>query len=275
MNSFQQIVRMIFARSNTILVMSCCLILLIGCKTTRKAAKPLNLKNRSTKFLLKKLNNNKIEADWISAKARVTYADENETRKFTSLVRLRKDSVIWMNFKKTSIEAARILITPDSLFILNRLDKEYFKDALDGLKAKFFLPQSDLTNTEFFQIIQELILGNPVFYQVKALNNEIVEEQYYLEGDDGRIKSEYWLDGLFYRLGQLAFTDFKTQGTVAIKLDDYEELEDRQKFSYLRTITAMSEETGKVYVEIEFKKLEINIPKNIRFEIPSRYTRIQ
>jgi hypothetical protein len=127
-----------------------------GCVIFRKADSG-ELKERSSKYLMKRLIQNQIAADWFSAKARITYQDKNETVKLTSYVRMRKDSVIWMNFKKLSIEAARLLMTPDSMVILNRMDKEYTVKDYQFVQQNFRIPAN-------FSGLQSFLLGNPLFF---------------------------------------------------------------------------------------------------------------
>ena len=56
-------------------------LLLAACSTNRKAHRASNvkLKKQSSEYLLKKMGENVIEVDWLSAKAKITYKDPFET----------------------------------------------------------------------------------------------------------------------------------------------------------------------------------------------------
>ena len=62
--------------------------------------------------------------------------------------------------------------------------------------------------------------------------------------------------------------------TIDLDLQAYEVLNEQQKFSYLRRLNMNSQETGNVDVEIKFSNVKINVPDEVRFEIPKRYTRV-
>jgi hypothetical protein len=236
-----------------------------GCVIFRKADSG-ELKERSSKYLMKRLIQNQVAADWFSAKARITYQDKNETVKLTSYVRMRKDSVIWMNFKKLSIEAARLLMTPDSMVILNRMDKEYTVKDYQFVQQNFRIPAN-------FSGLQSFLLGNPLFFSADLEAG--VESPYYLLKDQtSNYPSSYYLDGLSYWLSKVIIEDRSENRNVELTLADYKQLEDEQNFSYFRSLTFQSEELGEVEIDIEFSKVELNVPKTIKFEIPDRYTRI-
>jgi hypothetical protein len=102
-----------------------------------------------------------------------------------------------------------------------------------------------------------------------------VESPYYLLKDQtSNYPSSYYLDGLSYWLSKVIIEDRSENRNVELTLADYKQLEDEQNFSYFRSLTFQSEELGKVEIDIEFSKVELNVPKTIKFEIPDRYTRI-
>ncbi len=252
---------------------------LMACGSSKKAFsdseinKPL--KEKSPKYLLKMLNERKIEADYFAGKARITLIESEKTRKFTSIIRMVKDSAIWMNFKKTNIEAARILITPDSVYILNRIDNEYAIKDMDFIARQINLPIFNFEDNQPFQWIQNLLLGNPVFIPVKHFLAKVDSNNYVLEGKYQELQSVYKIDGRDYTLKQIQFLDNRFNQNVRFSYDDYESVENNPKFSYFRTIEADSPETGRVVFEIKLTKASINTPKKIYFEIPSHYKKIE
>ena len=229
----------------------------------------VKLRKRSSAFLLKKLKGNELEADWLSARAKITFIDPDETRKFTANMRLRKDSVIWMNVKKVNVEAARMLVTKDSVYIINRLDKEYYVKGLEFVEEKFNLPAR-------FQAIQTAILGNPWFFEKQKLTASIKDQSYQLSsGIETRMLSDYLINGISYSLEQMSFLDLERDRKLKIFLEEYLPVTDNRMFAHNRNFLIASEETGEVEVKIKFSKVEINIPKTIRFEISDRYQRVE
>ena len=248
------------------------LLFLTACSTKKliqeDGTATLNLKKRSSKYLLKKLNAKTLEVEWLSARARITYKDEAQTRKFNATIRVRKDSVIWMNVKKLSVEAFRILITQDSIFIIDRLEKKYYTHGLDYIEEKFNFPGQ-------FQALQTAILGNPYFLAEQKLSASIADQQYQLiSGTEIRTRSTYLLNGLDYSLEKMSFFDVERNRKLAIDLSDYITVVDQLIFPHKRTYTIESKETGVAKIDMKFSKVQLNTPKSIIFSVSDRYERI-
>jgi len=238
-----------------------------SCSTLRKTSSPDKpLKERSSKYLLKQLAQQQLAAEWFSARARITYQDPYETVKLTSYIRMQKDSFIWMNFKKLSVEAARVLITPDSVWIIDRLNNQYAGKDFAFIQKNFHLPVN-------FTALQNMLLGNPVFLTTD-LEASVEEQQYRLDGNSKDWKTTYGLDGITFALQQVLLQDVIRGRSLYLEQEDYQELEPEKKFSYIRNLRMVAEDQGPLELEVEFSKVELNVPKNIRFEIPKRYTKI-
>ncbi|MBR9919753.1 MAG: DUF4292 domain-containing protein [Bacteroidetes bacterium] len=233
---------------------------------TGKGISGENLKNRSARFLMKQLVEHQLDTEWFSAKAKIDYVDPYESISLTSYIRMRKDSVIWMNFKKLSVEAVRIQITPDSIYIIDRLNNEYSIKGFGFLQQQYQLPVT-------FESLQSLLLGNPVFFTTD-LESEVVGQQHKLQGAGKRFANTYLLNGISYLLEGLILEDREKDRVVSTGLSDYRELGENGNFSYIRNITMAGDDRGEISVDMEFSKVEINVPKSIKFEIPDRYTRV-
>ena len=59
-------------------------LLVASCKSKKVIPTEQDISEKSTTFLLKALGKNKVEAEWLTAKAKINYEDDNEKIKFTS-----------------------------------------------------------------------------------------------------------------------------------------------------------------------------------------------
>lgn len=261
-------------RIYNILTLGIIILLLSACKTSKRAGQTIRLKSKSSKFLLKKLAANRVEADWLSAKAKITYKDHSQTRKFTANFRYRKDSLIWLNVKKTTVEAFRMQITPDSFFMMDRINKEYFKNSIDKIEDKFNLPQRTSVDLSVFDLLQEMLLGNPVFFAGSELTSGIDEQEYTLSGASEHFKSEYRLEGGAYLLTAMNFLPDDERQMLKVSMKRSDIPDDYPKFPYFRTYEMTTPEQGEVEIKLKFSKLDLNTPKTIRFEVPKSYKRI-
>lgn len=235
-----------------------------SCKTSKGTDS--KLKKRSTTYLQKKMIENQVKADWFSTNAKVVYQNGNQILKASSSIKMRKDSVIWISVKKFGFEAARVQITTDSIYILDRINAAYMVKGMNYISEEFNLPAN-------FNTLQAILLGNPVFFS-KDLEVENEALNYHLMGESSNIKNDYWLNGVNYQLQRMDFFDKKEQRNLKNTLESYQLLADEQNFSYFRRLELQSQKTGQLSIELTFSKIEINVPKNIRFEIPSKYTRM-
>lgn len=108
---------------------------------------------KSEKELQQALTLHNHDFEWFSAKGSLRYKSVDESGKATINVRMKKDSIIWLNIKKFSVEISRVKMTPDSVFIVYRWERLYEKGRLDQFTRAYN------TNLDFAEL-QDLFFGN-------------------------------------------------------------------------------------------------------------------
>ncbi|MDX1939162.1 MAG: DUF4292 domain-containing protein [Saprospiraceae bacterium] len=240
-------------------------IMLSACSASKKLGTS-GLERDSPEFLIKAMATNQVNAKWFSARAKVDFAGDDMSVGATATIRMLKDSLIWVSVRKLGFEVMRAKITQDSVYIIDRLGNTYDIKDLNYLQKTYNVPAS-------LEMLQAIVLGNPVFFSTSGFQTEKVEPLLHLFGKSARMDTHYWLDKKDYRLQKMSFEEPQDQRLVQMQLEDYQQLADNQNFSYFRILEMNSRETGKVKVEMKYSQLEINIPKDVEFEIPDRYTR--
>ena len=112
-------------RALAILLIS--VIMLASCRTAKHATETITVKPEkiAPQTLLDSVSRHHVDFEWLSFKARVDYTGDKRSENFTANIRMRKDSVIWASITSLmGIEVARLLITKDSVEVLDRLKKE-------------------------------------------------------------------------------------------------------------------------------------------------------
>ena len=249
----------------TYLLLALVAVATVSCKNMRKAQGG-SLKPKSEKVLTKKLLENSVSATWFGARAKISYSDEYSGETFGANIRMKKDSAIWMNFKKFSIEGARILLTPDSIFVIDRINNEYLAKPFSYAQQEYSLPVG-------FQGLQALLLGNPVFFS-KETEAGVDSTQYTLAQKTDNLNATYWLDDPTILLRRFLVDDFRNKRSMEVTSSDYRQLDDKQQFSYLRHFNLNSPDLGKMQVQIEFSKIETNVPQEMKFEVPAGYNKM-
>jgi hypothetical protein len=100
---------------------------------------------------------NELKYNTLNMKLSVQIISNNFSKdEFTGIVRIKKDSIIWISFRSLNIEGARICITKDSVRFINRINDSYFTENFSSFANHFKLDidynilQSILTNSFFF-----------------------------------------------------------------------------------------------------------------------------
>lgn len=240
-------------------------VLTAGCGASKKANVG-KVDINSPEALMKTLITNQVNVQWFSGRAKIDFSDDKMSIGVTATIRIKKDSVIWASVRKLGFEVARALITKDSVFIIDKINDTYEARDLNYLAKEYNVPAS-------YEAIEAIFLGNPVFFTTTGFQSELKENNYHLFGKSVTMDTHYWLDSKTLQLNRMQFEEVKDNRVVNVKLEDYQALPDNQKFSYLRKLEMNSKQTGAIKVDMQFSQLEINSPKDVRFEKPQRYTR--
>ncbi|HQV52215.1 MAG: DUF4292 domain-containing protein [Flavobacteriales bacterium] len=128
-----------------------------------KSGKPLpligrDIPARSPERIIERIVNNseRMKVPYYSAKATIDLRLPTGNRNFKALIRSVTDSAAWISvIPALGIEAARLVITEDSVKLLNRIDDQYFLGDTTATLEKFKI-QPDL------DLLQDALLGLPI-----------------------------------------------------------------------------------------------------------------
>lgn len=239
---------------------------LSSCSLSRKAGGNNRTDALTGEAILREVMANQMQADWLDGKVNIDYNDGDQSFSATASIKMRKDSVIWMNVKKFGFELGRVLVTKDSIYILDRINNEFSVEPLSYVEERYNFPAS-------LNMLELLILGNPFFIVTDSLQAQPANEQHLLSATRGLKSNRFWFDAKTYRLQKMQIEEDDEKRRMNLELLNYTPVPKAQDFSYLRKIEVASSETGRANIQIEFTKVEINVPTDIKFEIPERYSR--
>jgi len=234
-------------------------------------APPADLKADSMRFIssaMENLGKNHIDFQTFSARVKVHYqGSDGKDYEFNAFIRIKKDSLIWVSVHAAlGIEAFRMLITPDSVKILDKLKKIVRLRSVSYLQEAIHLPID-------FGTLQDLLIGNPIFLD----SSDIL---FYKKGQEGL--SLMSMGSLFKNYvtlndanntmlhSKLDDTDPMRARTCDLTYGDYT-LVDNKPFSTYRKVSVA--EKYKVDIEMIYKQVKFNDPLSINFAIPKNYKR--
>ena len=245
----------------------------IGCKTIRS---PVHVDNHYT---VNDIYNHllSVEPDIRTYSARrvsINIVDGDLNLNLRGFVRIKRDSVILISINAfAGIEAGRILITSDSVKIIDRLNNGYFVGDHEQAKQLAPFPLD-------FEILQGLFLGSTskLFYGNVIDHNSnrmfsfehdkitIIGEYEFSRRSFGNLQLTYNHD---FKINRLQFYSDTNQNYIDVSFNSYLRVGDEYfpeivKLNYISTIKNM-------HVEIGIGRVDFNEHLTFPFSIPSRY----
>jgi hypothetical protein len=202
----------------------------------------------------------------LSFRAKGTVTVDDSGNDATITVRIDRDKAIWASVTATiaQVEIARILLTPDSVKIINRAMEQY-------LVKPFGYIQKYTGSGTSFGMVQALLTGSAL---PGAPDGAAVERR------DGNVLFSGKLESLIYLLTttpefRISRTDLKNEQTAQLLNASYSgfSLLDGQPVPGSVSIRS-SAAGGKVSADLEYSKLVLNEPVETPFSIPRRFKQI-
>lgn len=217
---------------------------------------------------MQQLRNHYINYKTFNAKIKVEYQDsKGKQPDILAVVRIYKDSAIWMSLSATifNAEVYRLLITRDSVILMNIRDKEVQYRSLDYLQEVTQIPFD-------YSTIQDLLIGNPVFLDSAVASFKKSDNRILVSTTGQYFKNLLTLtaDKSLLLHSKLDDMDINRNRTADITYDEYEN-KSGYDFSTNREITIS--EKNKVDIQLKYKQYEFNKELSVVFKVPKNYTR--
>ncbi len=208
-----------------------------------------------------------IDFNTFNAKIKVEYQDnKGKQPDITAIVRIVKDSAIWMSLTATilNFEVYRVLVKKDSVFLMDKREKELISRSIDYLQ--------DVTEIPFdFYTLQNLLVGNPIFMSDSVVAFKQTETRILATVLGNYFKHLLTLsnDKLLLH-SKLDDVNIARSRTADITYDNFEN-KDGIAFSTYREITVS--EKNRLDIQMNFKQYEFNKNVSVVFSVPKNYKR--
>ena len=155
-------------RYHQIIILFLMLLGMASCKTA-KVVTIEKVRPISTNRLIKKIEENSIHYDFLNIKRIVCqYEGPDEKTSFRASLKSERDKQLLVTFSKLNVPIARMYLTPDSVQMVNYLEKTYLLEDYDFL--------SHFVNTDIdFEMIQAVICNEAFSYHDDRHNNDFKE----------------------------------------------------------------------------------------------------
>ena len=261
---------------------------------------PPDLPSRSPERLLEQVLANSTETfAYYSAKANIELVTPENDRNFKAQIRIVRDSAAWVSVVPAlGIEVARLLLTTDSVKMIDKLQDRYFVGDLDSARTKFGLQPR-------LQFFQDAITGKPVGLDPDGKYRSDREDGLYVLTDRDKrrfvraaeelapdstdremgerklertlrkaeekeaVVHRYWIDPETYRVTRVLMMDLAHDRSADIR---YEERAG-QEFRHLptRLQITLNEPGRKVTGTLELSRIQLDGPLMMHFTIPAKF----
>lgn len=215
------------------------------------------------------LNIEEIDFEYFKGKARMILRDSKKERDVKADIRIRKDSVIWMQFNVIGIQGGKALVNRDSITIISNLDKEYYVFDYKEMSKRF--------NFEInYDIIQAAMLGNPIIR--RSSTDEVAPESsmYLLKQQAGTVNVTNYVNAATMKIEKVELKEGNSSNSLVINYSQFQPVGDKV-FPYNGTINLFYKAVAGLLnttIIFEYNKAEVGT-KELRFpfNIPKRYVR--
>ena len=220
------------------------------------------------KSALANVHNKENDFKTFSAKLKVQYQDsKGKQPNITAYIRIIKDSLIWISGYATvfNIEAFRIFVNKDSVFVVDKINKQVQYRSIGYLTEVTAIPFD-------FKTLQSLLVGNPIFLADSVVSYKETESKILLATLGKYFKHLLTIDKSngFLVHSKLDDVDVNRNRTADITYSNFENA-NNINFATYREITVS--EKNKLDIQLDFKQWEFNKELTINFNSPKNYKR--
>lgn len=200
-----------------------------------------------------------------SLKAKVEFTDK-KTQSFTANIRMVRDSIIWASLTGTlGVEGARIIVTKDSIHILDKLNKIYYKKPFSFIYQ--YVPFSLSMN-----FLQDILVGNNSIDT--TINTDfLIEKNYLLKQETQNLITSYTMAPESFVALLVKMQETLNSRQVAMKYEDYRPANDTDSasklFSFQRYVDFKSGK--KINIDIKFLRVSWNEELSFPFNVGEKY----
>ncbi|MEO1051253.1 MAG: DUF4292 domain-containing protein [Bacteroidota bacterium] len=217
----------------------------------------------------KELKIDEVDFDYFTAKAKLKYKDNENDVNARANVRIKKDSIIWINFTSAGISGGRCLINRDSIVLLSILKKEYYVFTYQELTDRFKFKVD-------FDRLQSVTLGNLII--PKAETDQVSENNGFqvLSQRETDISIKNFVNPQTSKIEKIEMFDGREKNTADINYKNFQQI-DEQVFPFSGLISLVYQTSNgpvNTVIDIEYIRAEVSDkPLKFPFNISKKYER--
>ncbi|MBX2961759.1 MAG: DUF4292 domain-containing protein [Cyclobacteriaceae bacterium] len=210
-----------------------------------------------------------IDFDYFQGRARTVLKDGTKEREVKAVIRVRKDSVIWMNFTVIGVQGGRVLINKDSITVISNVDKEYYVFDYVELSKRFNFEVN-------YGVIQSAFLGNLLMQRKEEDEIDQKSLTYLLKQTSGTVEVLNYISATTMKIQKVELKENNTHNSMTITYANFQPVSGKS-FPYNAAISLLYKTSAGLLntsVIFEYSKAEVG-DKELKFpfSIPKKYDR--
>jgi hypothetical protein len=209
------------------------------------------------------INSKQTVFSTLSVRAKADLNIDNKNNDVTMNIRIEKDKAIWISLTALiGLEVARVLITPDSIKIRDNINGEYTKKPFSYIYG--------FTNRQInFNTLQSLFVGNPAPEVLTERSTVTMNDKSpALSGSLGElIYAVVFNDN--YRIIRTDLKDARAKQMLTITYGDFTSVSGQTVPQSVNIKSVAADKN--IGVNLSYSRLELNVPVEMPFSVPSRF----
>jgi hypothetical protein len=194
--------------------------------------------------------------------------DGNQSINATANIRIRNDSIIWISVTPAiGIEIFRAIITPDSVYLINRLNREF-----QGMRIDSIINKVNFNLT--YPMLESMLVGNLVMPRKE--NDLVIREgnYYMLKQHEGNLMVDNQVNAKSMKIEKISIVDDSTSNYIDVDYHNFQPVDSAvfaldNSISLFYTTDKRSINTQVIitYTKVSFSDKKVKFP----FNVPNRY----
>jgi hypothetical protein len=226
----------------------------------KKVMEPPKIDDAELKLVTDDLNFN-----YLKAKSKIVWKTQQSQDTYTVDIRMKKDSLIWVNISQTGITGATGLFSKSKVQFYQKINGEYFNLTYDSVSVVMGFKVDYL-------ILQSLIVGNQPY---KKNNSRVIRENenIILKQQEGRINIDNMV-GPNRKLKKILVNDVPTSNKMTMDFEEFTMLNQVLfPFSSQINLDVKDKDNKNVntLITIKYSKVELlDTPLEFPFKVPEK-----
>jgi len=248
-------------------------VLFIGCKSTKPTTTLQFKELPSPAEAIQRIHSNHVDIKTLAARFSAETKFKDSEYFFNGSLRIVKDSAIYISATVPILsEVARVVITPDSLKFINRIESVYFVGRIE------FLNELLGAEVDFF-MLQALLLGNDFEHFTHEGFSVSNDKENLVLNSRARVplsnplawplENRMWVDPVNYKIKQNIFMDGPASRMIRANYKSHRKIGERVLPNSIELF--FSDLANSLFVSMDLSRITLDAGVVINFSVPAAY----